>query len=205
MGERWNSGDPDGPRTPDRTHRTGEAEAPLSPDERGPAGDAGSPRPTGGQAYAGDADRLRAHGRQRHGAGTDGRRAGDEDPHRHTGGEETHGNGVPGLLAREERDKLTQRLQHAVTTFVDAPQESVREADRVIEEATSRLTALLAERHRNLRSSWSEGPGTKAAEGTATAPDGPHGVAEGGAAADTERLRLALRDYREFAERLLRT
>ncbi|MBM7167372.1 hypothetical protein JQK87_02835 [Streptomyces sp. G44] len=116
------------------------------------------------------------------------------------------------LFPPEERDKLTLRLQNAVSGFVDGPRGAVEEVDHVLEEAIARLSDTLAERRRVLRSSWQTTPAQPAAgDGTPAA-----GVAPGGAlategapapeasATDTEQLRLALRDYRETAERLLR-
>ncbi|MFF7853961.1 hypothetical protein [Streptomyces sp. NPDC007904] len=92
-----------------------------------------------------------------------------------------------GLLPHDDGDKLAARLHHAVAGFVDAPRDAVEEADQVLQELTARFTEAVTERRRTLRRSWQ-------AEG-----------ADGGAAAtDTEQLRLALRDYRELAERLLR-
>ena len=88
------------------------------------------------------------------------------------------------LLPQDERDKLTLRLQHAVTEFVDGPRDSVEEADRVLEEISARFTEALAGSRRTLRSSWQTS-----------------GERDTG---DTEQFRLALRDYRELAERLLR-
>ncbi|MFD7467648.1 hypothetical protein [Streptomyces tendae] len=91
------------------------------------------------------------------------------------------------LLAAGESDRLGRRLHHAVTGFVDAPQASVEEADRVLEEISARFTDAVAHRRRTLRSSWQE-----------AGPDG------GAPSTDTEQLRLALRDYRELADRLMR-
>ncbi|MFI7391997.1 MULTISPECIES: hypothetical protein [Streptomyces] len=71
--------------------------------------------------------------------------------------------------------------------FVDAPRASVEEADRVLEEITARLTDAVSHRRRTLRASWQE-----------AGPDG------GAPSTDTEQLRLALRDYRELADRLMR-
>ncbi|MER6852795.1 hypothetical protein [Streptomyces flaveolus] len=94
--------------------------------------------------------------------------------------------GTHGLLPHEECDRLGQRLQHAVAEFVDAPRASVEEADRVLEELAARFTDAVAHRRRTLRTSWQEtGEQTRA---TST---------------DTEQLRLALRDYRELADRLM--
>ncbi|MFE9447964.1 hypothetical protein [Streptomyces sp. NPDC006739] len=94
--------------------------------------------------------------------------------------------GAAPLLPHEETGKLEQRLRHAVAGFVDEPREAVEEADRALEEISARFTDAVTRRRRTLRMSWQEGdddrPGTKA---------------------DTEQLRLALRDYRELADRLL--
>ncbi|GAA3495957.1 hypothetical protein GCM10019016_030580 [Streptomyces prasinosporus] len=92
-----------------------------------------------------------------------------------------------GLLPHDDGDRFAARLQHAVAGFVDGPRDAVEEADRVLEELTARLADAVTERRRTLRRSW------RAAE-----------AGEGAAATDTEQLRLALRDYRELAERLLR-
>ncbi|WP_374225397.1 hypothetical protein [Streptomyces sp. AC602_WCS936] len=99
-------------------------------------------------------------------------------------GGEAHGGE---LLPHDECDKLGQRLQHAVAGFVDAPRASVEEADRVLEELTARFTDAVAHRRRTLRTSWHD-----------TDPD------DRATSTDTEQLRLALRDYRELADRLMR-
>ncbi|GAA4795264.1 hypothetical protein [Streptomyces ziwulingensis] len=91
------------------------------------------------------------------------------------------------LLAHEESDKFGERLHHAVAGFVDGPRASVEEADRVLEELASRFTDAVTKRRHTLRTSWQS---TDAGE--------KH------SAADTEQLRLALRDYRELSDRLLR-
>ncbi|MFE1030915.1 hypothetical protein ACFW40_03280 [Streptomyces sp. NPDC058807] len=91
------------------------------------------------------------------------------------------------LLPHDECDKLGQRLQHAVAGFVDAPRASVEEADRVLEELTARFTDAVAHRRRTVRTSWHD-----------TDPD------DRATSTDTEQLRLALRDYRELADRLMR-
>ncbi|KES04806.1 hypothetical protein BU52_23535 [Streptomyces toyocaensis] len=99
------------------------------------------------------------------------------------------GDRTPGRLLRlDDTDRVTAQLQHAVAEFVDAPRDAVREADRALQELTERFTEAVTERRRTLRRSWQDG-----------------GADDGGsvAATDTEQLRLALRDYRELAERLL--
>ncbi|MGW8060799.1 hypothetical protein ACVV2G_00625 [Streptomyces ziwulingensis] len=90
------------------------------------------------------------------------------------------------LLPHDELDKFGQRLQHAVAGFVDAPRASVEEADRVLEEITARFTEAVTHRRRTLRTSWHDAGGDDHATST-----------------DTEQLRLALRDYRELADRLM--
>ncbi|MER6424161.1 hypothetical protein [Streptomyces sp. NPDC001137] len=82
------------------------------------------------------------------------------------------------LLPQDECDKLDLRLRQAVSGFVDGPRDSVEEADHVVEEIAGRFTEALTRRRRTLRMSWQDGE-------------------------DTEQLRLALRDYRNLAERLL--
>ncbi|MEU1593466.1 hypothetical protein ABZ468_11550 [Streptomyces sp. NPDC005708] len=89
------------------------------------------------------------------------------------------------LLPPESCDKYGLRLQHAVGEFVDSPREAVEEADRVVEEVAAELADALVSRRRTLKASWQD------------TGDGTH------ATPDTEQLRLALRDYRATAERLL--
>ncbi|MGW6736355.1 hypothetical protein [Streptomyces sp. NPDC055013] len=94
------------------------------------------------------------------------------------------------LFPHEESDKFELKLQHAVSGFVDAPRGAVEEADRVLEELAARFTEAVTQRRRTLRGAWQA---NDPAEGKA-----------GASSTDTEQLRLALRDYRELAERLLR-
>ncbi|MEU8643731.1 hypothetical protein AB0C91_17595 [Streptomyces sp. NPDC048674] len=89
------------------------------------------------------------------------------------------------LLPGDEYDKFSERMRHAVGGFVDGPEASVEEADHVLEELASRFTEAVSQRRRSLRTSWQSG-----GEGKASA-------------SDTEKLRLALQDYREMTERLL--
>jgi hypothetical protein len=92
------------------------------------------------------------------------------------------------LLPHEECGKLEERLHHAVSGFVDGPRAAVEEADRVLEEITTRFTDAVTRRRRTLRASW-QSADTDEKAATAT---------------DTEQLRLALRDYRELSESLMR-
>ncbi|MEV5610435.1 hypothetical protein [Streptomyces sp. NPDC052225] len=84
------------------------------------------------------------------------------------------------IVPTDARAELEGRLRHAVTGFVDGPRAAVEEADHVLEDLTARLAETLAGRRRTLRTSWQESTD------------------------DTEQLRIALRDYRETAERLLK-
>ncbi|MFF5441192.1 hypothetical protein [Streptomyces achromogenes] len=91
------------------------------------------------------------------------------------------------LLAREEVEEWQRRMREVVGGFVDQPKGAVERADRTLEEIAARFSDAVTRRRRTLRMSW-EGAEER----------GP------GAETDTEQLRLALRDYRELAERLLR-
>ncbi|MFD7130243.1 hypothetical protein [Streptomyces sp. NPDC059894] len=93
------------------------------------------------------------------------------------------------LLPGDQCDKLTARIQHAVAEFVDRPHDAVEEADHVLEELTASFTDAMNRRRRTLRGSWQLADDTRGGDRDTTA--------------DTEQLRLALRDYRELTERLL--
>ncbi|MFI7315572.1 hypothetical protein [Streptomyces venezuelae] len=104
------------------------------------------------------------------------------------------------LFPIDARDKLALRLQNAVNGFVDGPREAVENADRILEEAIADLTHTLTERRNALRTTWQ----SHAAEVPPGEPGTPAATPEAPPAGDTEQLRLALQDYRETAERLLR-
>lgn len=74
-----------------------------------------------------------------------------------------------------DADEVRRRWQDVQVAFVDDPRESVERADAMVEEAVSTLST----RRRELVDNWKN-----AGQG------------------DTERLRLALRDYRSLLERL---
>ncbi|MFF5482873.1 hypothetical protein ACFY5C_36970 [Streptomyces sp. NPDC012935] len=100
------------------------------------------------------------------------------------------GREVARLFPHDESDKFELKLQHAVSGFVDGPRGAVEEADRVLEELAARFTEAVTQRRRTLRGAWQT--------------TGPAAEGKGASSTDTEQLRLALRDYRELAERLLR-
>ncbi|OEV06892.1 hypothetical protein AN219_33100, partial [Streptomyces nanshensis] len=105
--------------------------------------------------------------------------------------------GAAPLLDRDERDRLTARLHHAVSGFVDGPRRAVEQADDVFDEAARHLEQALAQRRRALREPWqhANGPGAPEEPGDPAGPDSEAG---------TEQLRLALRRYKQATERLLR-
>ncbi|GAA4049262.1 hypothetical protein [Streptomyces shaanxiensis] len=110
------------------------------------------------------------------------------------------------LLGHEEHDKLELRVQQAVSRFVDQPRAAVEEADHVVEDLVGRFTEAMTERRRTLRASWQSTRSideSDEADGT-DRTDGTDKTANSAETFDTEQLRLALRDYRELAERLLR-
>ncbi|MFD9500136.1 hypothetical protein [Streptomyces sp. NPDC060035] len=89
--------------------------------------------------------------------------------------------GLP-LLPVEEQDTLTRRMQQAVSDFVESPRQAVEEAESTFDRIVADLTEALEERRHVLRSSWQ-------AQDTE---------------ARTEELRVALQQYRDVGERLLR-
>ncbi|MFH8480630.1 hypothetical protein [Streptomyces sp. NPDC018055] len=90
-------------------------------------------------------------------------------------------NGRP-LFAAEEREKFDARIHQAVAGFVENPRQAVQEADATFDEVVTGLTKALAERSRLLRADR----------------DGERSEA------GTEDLRIALQQYRDLTERLLR-
>ncbi|MFF4113611.1 hypothetical protein [Streptomyces sp. NPDC001714] len=87
------------------------------------------------------------------------------------------------LLAPDERDEIVRRLGHAVNTFADTPREALEEAEGAFDRAAAQLANALAEMRRGLRAGWQDrDPET-----------------------DSTELRIALRQYRDLTQRLLRT
>lgn len=210
---------PPGDHTPDAPDARGESalgtgRRPAAPGTdrhetaRGPETDRGAARgieTDRGAPHGTDADRAAAHGTDvpaadrpgtdQHGTagtdrlGTDG--LGTEAPRGdHGTGPDKVGSAKnrAHLLAHDDSDKLGSQLQHAVAGFVDGPRAAVEEADHVLEEIAARFTEAVTQRRRTLRHSW------QSVEG---------GEGRSVSSADTEQLRLALKDYRELAERLL--
>ncbi|MFI9828110.1 hypothetical protein ACIHIX_10510 [Streptomyces sp. NPDC051913] len=86
------------------------------------------------------------------------------------------------LLPPDARDEIVRRLGHAVNAFTDAPREALDEAESAFDQAAEQLANALAEQRRALRVGW-EGRDPET---------------------DSTELRLALRQYREITQRLLR-
>ncbi|CAM5285869.1 hypothetical protein [Streptomyces griseorubiginosus] len=185
---------PTGTEAPERVGSEGRREAvpgavpPAVGDRDGARGGEGGLKHDSGARGLGHDSGERGLGRDSGERGL-GRDSGERDPGRDSvaGGVKTSGRDAR-LLPHEESDKLSTRLQHAVAGFVDEPRSAVEEADHVLEEVAARFADAVKERRRTLRNSWQAGDG---------------GQGKGGAAGDTEQLRLALRDYRELTERLL--
>ncbi|MDT9697498.1 hypothetical protein [Streptomyces sp. P17] len=86
------------------------------------------------------------------------------------------------LVPPDERERIVQRLGRALNTFPDTPRESLEEAEGAFDDAIAQLMEALAEQRRTLREGWQDqDPETHSAE-----------------------LHLALRQYREITQRLLR-
>jgi len=84
------------------------------------------------------------------------------------------------LFPDEEGRGFRTRWDAVQTGFVDKPREAVEQADGLVAEVMKRLTDVFAEERTNLEHQWGQGK-----------------------EATTEDLRLALRRYRSFFERLL--
>ncbi|MGW3071266.1 MULTISPECIES: hypothetical protein [unclassified Kitasatospora] len=113
--------------------------------------------------------------------GTTGRTAEGEVPTDGGGEREEHKREErESLLPPDEADELRSRWQEVQTRFVDAPREAVRDADELVADLMRRLAEYFAGRKHGLESQWNR--------------DGE---------ADTEELRVALKQYRAFFDRLL--
>ncbi|MEV5830431.1 hypothetical protein AB0L25_33185 [Spirillospora sp. NPDC052242] len=88
------------------------------------------------------------------------------------------------LLDPAEADRLRARFRELQAAFVDDPRQAVRDADGLVTEAAQALARALAGRREAL------------ADGLGTGGDADAG------GPDTERLRLALRAYRDLFDRV---
>ena len=84
------------------------------------------------------------------------------------------------LFGNDKLSGLRSRWDHVQSGFVDDPRESVQQADGLVSDVVEQLTAGFSEARSRLEAQWARGE-----------------------EASTEDLRLALKRYREFFERLL--
>ncbi|MFC7328505.1 hypothetical protein [Marinactinospora rubrisoli] len=115
------------------------------------------------------------------------RTAGDWEPHRAAPERDAAGASAAEQAEEQEApfpaaevDRLRQRWRELQSDFVDDPPASVQDADRLVGDVLNILTAALADQRRALAERGDD------------------------AGRDTEELRLTLRAYRSFLERLLR-
>ncbi len=85
------------------------------------------------------------------------------------------------LFAAEEGQRFRSQWAEIQTAFVDEPQRAVEQADHLVAEAIQRLAKIFADERAKLEHEWSRGDDK----------------------VSTEDLRLALRRYRSFFDRLL--
>jgi len=84
------------------------------------------------------------------------------------------------LFAHEETDGFRGRWQNVQTSFVDEPRKAVKEADELVASAIKRLAEIFAEERNKLEQEWDRNDNVS-----------------------TEDLRVAMRRYRSFFDRLL--
>ena len=84
------------------------------------------------------------------------------------------------LFAEEELASFRSRWDGIQSEFVDEPRDSVQKADGLVSDLIDQLTASFSEARSGLEEQWAQGE-----------------------EASTEDLRLALKRYREFFQRLL--
>jgi hypothetical protein len=87
------------------------------------------------------------------------------------------------MFAAEEAEGYRTRWDAIQTGFVDEPKRAVQEADALVAQVIKRLSEVFADERTRLEQQWGHG-------------DQSHQIS-------TEDLRLALRKYRSFFERLL--
>jgi hypothetical protein len=86
------------------------------------------------------------------------------------------------LLGTDETGGFRERWQSIQVRFVDEPRQAVEDADSLVAELMQRLAQTFHEERENLESQWSRGDDVS-----------------------TEDLRVGLKRYRSFFERLLAT
>jgi hypothetical protein len=84
------------------------------------------------------------------------------------------------LFTGNDGEQFHRRWSDIQASFVDEPRGAVEQADTLVAEVMQRLAQVFAEERRTLEQQWDRGGG-----------------------GDTEELRIALRRYRSFFDRLL--
>lgn len=84
------------------------------------------------------------------------------------------------LLPQDQSDRFVTRWHEIQTSFVDEPRESVAQADALVADLMQRLAASFSDAREGLEEQWDRGDDVS-----------------------TEDLRVALRRYRAFFDRLL--
>lgn len=85
-----------------------------------------------------------------------------------------------GLLSSDDRTGYQRRWDDIQVRFIDEPRESVRQADDLVGEVTSRIADRFSNARRDMEQRW-----------------------EGGNEPTTEELRQAVQRYRDFFQRLV--
>ena len=96
------------------------------------------------------------------------------------GTNDDHDSQASSLLSTDKADSFGKRWTDIQSNFVDEPQEAVRNADGLVSEVIQELSSRFAQERQGLEHQWS-----------------------GGGDVSTEDLRMALRHYRDFFQRLL--
>ncbi|MCC2278016.1 hypothetical protein LKL35_21695 [Streptomyces sp. ET3-23] len=99
-----------------------------------------------------------------------------------TAPEEENEEESPRLLAEEDEEGYRKRWREIQSTFVDEPRDAVHAADSLVADVMQTLATTFADHKHELEGQWSKG-----------------------GQVDTEDLRMALRRYRSFFNRLLST
>lgn len=89
---------------------------------------------------------------------------------------------VASLFTGDENERFRSRWEEVQTGFVDEPRQAVEQADHLVAGVMKRIAELFAEERQGLEAQWNRGSDV-----------------------DTEALRMALKRYRSFFERLLST
>jgi hypothetical protein len=105
---------------------------------------------------------------------------GDEPTSSESAPEPTESNAGRALFADDELAGLTARWDSVQAAFVDDPRECVHKADGLVSDVVQQLTSSFSDARARLEEQWARGE-----------------------EASTEDLRVALKQYREFFQRLL--